>query len=437
MKILLLQTVEYLYSMGGASKANRILLESLVQRGHECSVITPLMGHDGYTDHLYKSAKEYNMKKDNDDSVYFRKNDVHVYVAIKEFYIFRLIKNVSNEFKPDIIIITEDITGLLTETALETGAKVVYISHSQASLPFGPECYEPDPNQLRLYKKLDGIIVVSKYLKDYIYEWGGLDSELIYFPSYGTGSFPKLGNFDNKYVTVINPSGLKGIEIFLKLAQSLPEVSFAAVPTWGTSATDLAKIKALPNITVLKPEADIDNIFRYTKVFLMPSLWGESFGQVVVEAMLRGVPAIASHVGGLPEAKMGLDYILPVRPIEKYEKEQSLVSQIPRPIIPEQDVAPWLEALKILLNDRSHYEQLSKISREKTCAFVENLGIEPFEEYFLNLLAEGGSKGRESEKRQESEKDKKDKLLLQISKLPPEKREKLLTTLKGKVKQNG
>ena len=48
----------------------------------------------------------------------------------------------------------------------------------------------------------------------------------------------------------------------------------------------------------------------HTRILLVPSLWGEAFGLVVVEAMLRGIPVLASNVGGLVEAKLGVDYIL-------------------------------------------------------------------------------------------------------------------------------
>ncbi len=45
----------------------------------------------------------------------------------------------------------------------------------------------------------------------------------------------------------------------------------------------------------------------------MPSLWDETFGYACVEAMARGVPVIASAVGGLSEAKLGVPYSVPVR----------------------------------------------------------------------------------------------------------------------------
>src|SRR4028118_378542 len=39
MRILLLQSSAYIPSLGGANKANRLLLEQLAARGHECQVI--------------------------------------------------------------------------------------------------------------------------------------------------------------------------------------------------------------------------------------------------------------------------------------------------------------------------------------------------------------------------------------------------------------
>ena len=42
----------------------------------------------------------------------------------------------------------------------------------------------------------------------------------------------------------------------------------------------------------------------------MPSLWYEGFGLTVMEAMLHGIPVIASDAGGLVEAKHGTAYVI-------------------------------------------------------------------------------------------------------------------------------
>ncbi len=62
-------------------------------------------------------------------------------------------------------------------------------------------------------------------------------------------------------------------------------------------------------MTLLDPVDNVDDILRRTRVLLVPSLWAEARSRMVVESMLRGVPVIASNVGGIPEAKLGVDYL--------------------------------------------------------------------------------------------------------------------------------
>jgi glycosyltransferase involved in cell wall biosynthesis len=97
-------------------------------------------------------------------------------------------------------------------------------------------------------------------------------------------------------------------------------------------------------------------------VLLVPSLWEDPFPRVVNEAMLRGIPVLASDRGGIPEAKHGVPYVLPVTPYA------SAADYDDPP--PPQDVAPWLAALTRLLNDPAHFVAISEASRAAARAFV-------------------------------------------------------------------
>ncbi|HEX3022523.1 MAG TPA: glycosyltransferase, partial [Lachnospiraceae bacterium] len=202
-----------------------------------------------------------------------------------------------------------------------------------------------------------------------------------------------------------------------------------AVITWATTNEELEELQKVENITIMQPEADVNNIYKLTKVFLMPSLWGEAFGQVVVEAMLRGIPVISSNVGGLIEAKQGLDYILPVNPIKEYISQKELLVSVHRPVVPEQNLEPWIIALDHLLTDREKYESLSRLSREKATEFYSKLGFDAFEEYFKEVI----DKGRISETTGKESVTAQEKVLERINMLSPEKREQLyeLYRLKG------
>ena len=160
---------------------------------------------------------------------------------------------------------------------------------------------------------------MSEYVAAYVRQWGGLDASPCPDLADGLRHAGDVGSFDNPFVTMVNPCAVKGIDIFVALAARLPHLQFAAVPTWGTNAQDLAALRSRPNITLLDPVDDIDDLLRRTRVVLVPSLWAEARSRFVVEAMLRGVPVIASDAGGIHEAKLGVPYLIPVNLITRYK----------------------------------------------------------------------------------------------------------------------
>ncbi|SHK13004.1 Glycosyl transferases group 1 [Anaerocolumna jejuensis DSM 15929] len=427
MKLLLIQSMGYLYPWAGANKANKLLMEWMAERGHQCRVINPLLSPPGFNENEYIREKsgenELELLESTDSMTHIRINGVEAYTVTSEFNIISFIRKTIEEFQPDITLVSDTQPYILLETVTELKTKAVFLAHSQSTLPFGPDSFEEDRDKLRLFKKLQGIISVSKFLDNYFRKWADVESKVIYFPSYGKGPFPYLGNFHNSFVTVINPSALKGFCIFRELARRMPNVQFAAVPTWATAEEELEEMKAAPNITLLKPSEDINDIYRKTRIFLMPSLWGESFGQVVIEAMLRGIPVIASNVGGLPEAKLGLDYILPVEPIRQYSTDNSLMGSVAQPVVPEQDLEPWVHALEKLINNREHYDFLSRASYKKAQAFQASLGFELFEHYFQEIC-ENTDIYRES-----ITKPERNSILGRVDTLSPAKRDQLVSLL--------
>ena len=183
---------------------------------------------------------------------------------------------------------------------------------------------------------------------------------------------------------MVNPCGYKGLPVLLGLAAAFPDIPFLAVPTWGTTADDRAALARLPNLEVVEATDDIGVVLRRTKVLLMPSLWDETFGFTCVDAMLRGVPVLASDVAGLVEAKLGVPYLLPVRRIAHYDA--SADPSRPVPEIPAQDLAPWRDALRRLLTDPSHFDDVAARSRTAATDFVDSLDSRGLERYLTARL---------------------------------------------------
>jgi hypothetical protein len=176
-------------------------------------------------------------------------------------------------------------------------------------------------------------------------------------------------------VTMVNPCGFKGLPILLGLADARPDLRFRAVPTWGGTDSGLA---TRPNIEIAGAVEDITEVLRGSRALLMPSLWDETFGYTAVEAMLHGVPVLAADVGGLREAMLGVPHLLPVKPIEEYEPQRP-GEPYPRPVLPPQDISPWLDALAGV--DAA----LSAQGRAAATAFVAGLDPGALEKYLVNL----------------------------------------------------
>jgi glycosyltransferase involved in cell wall biosynthesis len=399
MKLLLLQNMLYVQTLGGANKANRALLEQLASRGHTCQVIVPAIGSHG-PQSLSEFARELGARKiqvrsQSADAFVFDHRGVEVHAVLNTDSLHRYVLKQAQQCYPDEILVSSQDPGqLLLNAALQSGAgPVVYLVHCVLDLPFGPHAIFKSSATTRLIRQVNGIITVSTFLKDYMTQWGGVDSSVLRFPVYGLAPVSRTASSERKFVTFINPCACKGISIFLKLLELFPGVEFAALPAWGTTETDLARLKMFNNITLLEPSDDIGTILAQTSVLLVPSLIPEGFGIIVVEAMLRGIPVIASNAGGLAEAKLGVDYILPVHPIGSYEQEFDSRNS-PVPIIPEQNIAPWQEALHCLLAQRERYKAVAEASRIAALNFVSKTGIVDFETFFEKTSQSSPSHGQ-------------------------------------------
>jgi surfactin synthase thioesterase subunit/glycosyltransferase involved in cell wall biosynthesis len=425
MRILLAQNSLYYPAHGGGDKSNRLLIEALASRGHECRAVARISVFGAREQEQYlQSLAERGVtpRSAAGGVVVFTRGGVEVHVAANASLRATFAGQV-DAFAPEVILVsTDDPAQLLLEAALRSPARVVYLARATLALPFGPDCAFPSEAKTERIRACDAVVGVSQYVAHYMRKYAGMAAVHVPISLLEPEEWPDLGRFDNEFVTFVNPCAVKGISIFLALADAFPRSAFAAVPTWGTNQQDRASLEVRTNVTLLQPVDDINQLLARTRVLLVPSLWAEARSRIILEAMLRGVPVMAAEVGGIPEAMMGVPYLLPVCAIEKYETRLD-DQMVPVAQIPEQDIGPWRESLARLLSDREHHQEIARQSRAAALAYAKELHVGHLEKILESVLSHAVS-------RQERDRSRAFARERAIPELSPEKRKLLAVRLR-------
>jgi surfactin synthase thioesterase subunit/glycosyltransferase involved in cell wall biosynthesis len=388
-RILLAQNSLYFPAYGGGEKSNRLLMEALAARAHQVSVVSRVqrLGPAGHETLARELSERGVLFRTIADAVTFDLNGVDVRVLSLDSHWRAFFAAEVAEFDPDVILTsTDDPAQLLFELALKSSrARVVYLVRATIAVPFGPDSSFASAERTARLSHADAVVGVSQYVAGYCRRWGRLDAVHVPISLVEPGRPDVVGRFDNRYVMIVNPCAVKGIIIFLGLADRMPDVTFAAVPTWGTTARDLEELRKRSNIAILDPVDCIDDLLTQARVILAPSLWAEARSRIVVEAMVRGIPVIASDVGGIREAMMGVDYLLPVHQITGYHPTLD-DHMVPLAEVPSQDIEPWVEALRRITSGSAHWDELSRRSRRAAIDYLDHLNVLPFEKLLETLL---------------------------------------------------
>ena len=89
------------------------------------------------------------------------------------------------------------------------------------------------------------------------------------------------------FVYIGRTSSEKGIDLFINLAQKLPHKNFLIVGNYVTNVNNI-------EITGWVSEKEVETYLIESKVLVFPSLWPETFGLNVINALYLGIPCLVS-----------------------------------------------------------------------------------------------------------------------------------------------
>lgn len=213
------------------------------------------------------------------------------------------------------------------------------------------------------------IVVPSETLKILYKEKLGLRSKVL--PTAPNHQFERsskdlpdlAANRKEKFVTMINPAVAKGGLVFINIADQYqridPSITFLAVESrgkmvdWQEHGIETTAIK---NLWWIPKQTNIEHVFKKTSVLIVPSIAYEAAGKVISEAMLCGIPVIASDIGGIKEQMRGAGELVDI--------PQDVIDN--PGVMPNQYIATWVEKLKYLLDDEDAYLDASRNSLSKS-----------------------------------------------------------------------
>ena len=347
----------------GAAIHSKIMLEALARRGIEVKVLNALVGDDVRGLEVFNRIAQQIPDAKSRKFFQFIDSGIEYFVANTKGHlsndvtngdqniIFDLYVQLLDKFQPDLVMgYSGDVfSQYLRHEAHVRGMAVAYALHNGLHRGFSFEdcdlVFTPSESSAAMYRDLDGVDVKS--VGQFIDKARVLAT--------------RRDQKENiKYVTLVNPTPEKGMAIFTKLhevfSKKHPEIPFLVVKSVGNYAVLMNQLHnadgskflvgehatCAEQIKVAEHTDDPRLIYDISRVIVMPSVWHEAWGCVATEAVMNGIPVLASKSGGLPEAVRDGGVLLDAPACTQRDY---------RCVPTDEEIVPWVEALERCLNE--------------------------------------------------------------------------------------
>lgn len=265
----------------------------------------------------------------------------------------------------DLLVTHLDLTSLAMQLAIAVKKPLVHFVHNDAQLGYWRV------NTL----KAQLVVFNSKWIAEKEFDWtysGDPNALKTVWPGPSIAIHPVV---EPQYyrcergekLTLVNPTPGKGANTLMALASQMPDRQFLAVEGgYGeqiiTAPGTNHRTEARGNIEWMAHTPDIREVFRKSKILLMPSEY-ESYGRVGIEAACAGIPTICHPTQGLTEAfgDAGI-------------------------YIDRNDIASWYVEIDRLLTDDVYYHKRSQAVLELADSLEPESEFDRLEKAFIETV---------------------------------------------------
>jgi FkbM family methyltransferase len=227
------------------------------------------------------------------------------------------------------------------------------------------------------FRPYEAVVVPSEYARSHYRTTAG--TECVVLPPVLNPQRSASSRDARRYGTFVNPEPAKGVFWFARLAEVLgrvrPDIPLLVVEGRGR-IEGLARcgidLSATQSVHFMKNTSDPRQFYSVSRVVVMPSLVAETFGRVAAEALLNGIPVLASDRGALPETVGDGGIVLPI------SSHYSPTIRNP-PTVDE--VTPWVAALTRAWDDPGWYERVSVAAEQAGRRWSPEVVVPRWEEF--------------------------------------------------------
>jgi len=270
---------------GGAQTVLAHIANSLVQKGHQVSIVAG--EGDGFLWTILDERIEMNNCPTLKRSLSI-KGDWETILYLRKVY---------NEYQPDIIHLHSSKAGLLGRLALPK-KKIVYTVHGYDSIRNAFPIFRPV--EYLMQYMCAAVVGVSRYDEIKLKE-----DRIRRNVSFIYNGIPEKGcdtnlrwNIPNRYkktiLCVARVSPQKNLDLFLKIAKLLPQYAFVWIGNSENIDHQFENVFFLGNIPAAGRYCYLCDLFILTSNY-------EGLPMTIIEAMSFGKPIVASNVGGISE----------------------------------------------------------------------------------------------------------------------------------------